>query len=292
MKLSEIQPRHWSKPLAAAALAALLAGPVLARDETPAIPPAQLTYADLVDLADSSKMVVTAQIRKTRPLAPEQSPGLRQGWVRLLVEADTQALVSGKAPIGQALRFLADFKLDANGKPPRLKKTSLILFALPVAGHPGDLQLVDVDSYVLAEPEIGQRVRDVLTQLAAPDGPPAVTGVRDALAVAGNLSGESETQIFLKTANDAPVSLNVVRRPNMDPEWGVSWSELVDQSAQPPQKDTLQWYRLACFLPRQLPPGAILSGSGSDKMLASTDYRYVLDQLGSCARTRGGPPKF
>ena len=135
-------------------------------------------------------------------------------------------------------------------------------------------------------------LRDVLTQLAAPDGPPAVTGVRDALAVAGNLSGESETQIFLKTANDAPVSLNVVRRPNMDPEWGVSWSELVDQSAQPPQKDTLQWYRLACFLPRQLPPGAILSGSGSDKMLASTDYRYVLDQLGSCARTRGGPPKF
>lgn len=292
MKLREIKLARRLRIGAAAALLGVFAGPVFAADDPPPIAVSQLTYADLVDLADSSKLVVKARIRKQRVLAPEQSPGLRAGWVRLLLEADTEGLISGHAPIGESLRFLSDFPLDAKGKPLKLKKTPLLVFALPVPNHPGDLQLIDVDSYVLAEPAAEARVRDVLTQLAAPDGPPKITGVRDALAVEGNLSGESETQLFLSTANDAPVSLNVLRRPNMQPEWGVSWSELVDQSAQPPQKDTLEWYRLACFLPRQLPPEAILSTGGQARVLAANDYRYVLDQLGACARTRGGPPKF
>jgi len=251
-----------------------------------------MTYADLVDLSDSTKLVVKARIRKQRAIAPEISPGLRPGWVRLLLEADTEALISGRAAIGESLRFLADFPLGAKGKAPTLKKTSLLLFALPVPNRPGDLQMVDVDSYVLAEPAIEARVRDVLVQLAAPDQPPAITGVRDALAVEGNLAGESETQLFLSTSNGEPVSLNILRRPSMEPEWGVSWSELVDQSAQPPARDTLAWYRLACFLPPQLPPEAILSGSGASRVLAANDYRFVLDQLGACARTRGGPPKI
>lgn len=292
MKLREIHLPVRLRAAAAAALLGTLAGPVFAADDPPPIPPSQLTYADLVDLADSTQLVVKARIRKQRALPAAQSPGLRPGWVRLLIEADTEGLISGRAPIGESLRFLADFPLDAKGKPLKLKKTPLLLFALPVPNHPGDLQMIDVDSYILAEPVAEARVRDVLAQLAAPDGPPKITGVRDALAVEGNLSGESETQLFLTTANDAPVSLNVLRRPSMEPEWGVSWSELVDQSAQPPQKDTLEWYRLACFLPRQLPPEAILSSAGQARVLAANDYRYVLDQLGACARTRGGPPKF
>ncbi|WEK45660.1 MAG: hypothetical protein P0Y56_11535 [Candidatus Andeanibacterium colombiense] len=292
MKLRQIQPARWIASTAATACMALFCVPASAAEDRPAIAPAQLTYADLADLADSARMVVKAGIRKQRPLAPEQSPGLRAGWVRLLIEADTEALIAGHAPIGQSLRFLADFPLDAKGKPPKLKKAELVLFALPAANRPADLQLIDVDSYVAADPALEARLREVLVQLAAPEAPPKVTGVRDALAVEGNLSGESETQLFLAAAHDAPVSLSVQRRPNMAPEWGVSWSELVDQSARPPQKDTLEWYRLACFLPRQLPPEAILSASGSARVLAASDYRYVLDQLGTCARTRGGPPKF
>src|SRR6187402_513520 len=111
MKLREIQPFRWFRPAAAAALAAALAGPAIAADDPPPIAPSQLTYADIIDLADSAKVVVEARIRKQRPVAPEQSPGLRPGWVRLLLEADTEALVSGRAPIGESLRFLADFPL-------------------------------------------------------------------------------------------------------------------------------------------------------------------------------------
>jgi hypothetical protein len=88
------------------------------------------------------------------------------------------------------------------------------------------------------------------------------------------------------------VAVSVVRRPNMAPEWGVSWTELVDQSAQSPREGTLEWYRLACFLPRDLPPEAIIANDGRARVTAAQDYRFVLEQLGQCGRIRGGPPKF
>jgi hypothetical protein len=292
MKSSENQPMKYFGFATAVLIAALFAAPAAAADRSLPAPVVQLTYADLVDLADSAPLVVKARIRTQKTLGPELSPGLRQGWVRLLIEADTVALISGRAPIGESLRYLADVPLDAKGKPAKLKKQAMLVFALPVPGHPGDLQLIDVDSQIPADDATEARLHAILTELAAPDAPPIVTSVGDALAVAGNLSGESETQVFLTTKTGAPVSLNVVRRPEMTPEWGVSWTELVDQSAQPPRQDTLEWYRLACFLPASLPHDSILSSDGASRVLAAKDYRYVLDQLGPCTRTRGGPPQM
>jgi hypothetical protein len=66
----------------------------------------------------------------------------------------------------------------------------------------------------------------------------------------------------------------------------VSLSEIVDQAARPPERDTLTWYRLACFLPRSMPPGASLSGSADQVRAAAADYAYVMEQLGECMRTR------
>ncbi len=135
----------------------VFAAPAKAADDPPPLPVAQLTYADIVDLGDSSNLVVKARIRKQRTLGPQQSPGLRPGWVRLLIEADTEALISGPAAIGESLRFLADFPLGPKGKPPKLKKLSLLLWAVPVPGRPGDLQMIDVDSYALADPALEAR---------------------------------------------------------------------------------------------------------------------------------------
>ncbi|HTN14700.1 MAG TPA: hypothetical protein VL094_07835 [Sphingomonadaceae bacterium] len=292
MKSREIRAFGKSVLTGAAAFGLLAAQPALAAEKLPAMPVPQLTYADIVDLADSATMVVKARIRKQRTIAPELSPGLRPGWVRQLIEADTEALISGRSAIGESLRYLVDVRLDAKERAPKLKKQSVILFAFPVPGVPGDLQLIDVDSQFPADPGLEGRIREVLGQLVSPDAPPIVTGVGEALAVQGNLSGESETQVFLATKNNAPVSLNVVRRPNMEPEWGVSWTELVDQSAQPPHEGTLEWYRLACFLPADLPYDSILSRDGQSRALAAADYRYALDQLGRCSRMRGGPPVF
>ena len=107
------------------------------------------------------------------------------------------------------------------------------------------------------------------------------------MSVAGNLTGESETQLFLETATGTPVSLTVIRRPGMDPQWGVSWSEIVDQSARPPAPDTVEWYRLACSLPPELPADSFLQQDPAAQGQAREDYRFILDQLGECTRTRG-----
>ena len=129
--------------------AALAAAPVTAMAQDGART-AELTYADMVDLADEAPLVVRAQIRRQATVEPERSPGLQPGFVRLYIEARTSALIAGNAPLGEALRYLVDVPLDAKGKPPKLKKQEVILFARPVAGSPAQLQLVDPRAVRLA----------------------------------------------------------------------------------------------------------------------------------------------
>lgn len=291
MKIREIQENRAWGFAAAAALFALTVTPAELAAQTSPQPVPSITYADAVDLGDAAGLVVKARIRKQSTLPVERSPGVRPGWVRQLIEAETETLISGRVPIGESLRYLVDVPLDAKGKPPKLKKQSVLLFARPVAGRPGELQLVDVDAQLAADPATEALVRRVMTALAANNAPPRVTGIREALSVPGNLAGESETQLFMNTSDGAPVSLSIIRRPGMQPEWGVSWSELVDEAAQPLVRDTLEWYRLACFLPDTLPPEAIISRDGASRVLASQDYNFVRQALGACLRKRGGPPR-
>lgn len=270
-------------PLAAIALAAVPAGAQPLAVGATSGP----TYADLADLADAATLVIHAKIRSQAQLKPERAPGLAPGFARLYIEADTISLLTGNVPVGESLKYLVDVPLESNGRPPKLKKREFILFAKPVPGRPGEVQLVGPTSQLAWTPEREAQLRPILTELIAPDSPPAITGVRDALSVAGNLTGESETQIFLSTANEGPVSITVARRPGMRPVWGVSWTEIVDQAARPPQRDTLAWYRLACFMPPALPTSANLSRDPEQRRQAAVDYRFVLDALGPCVRGRG-----
>jgi hypothetical protein len=286
MKTAEISRSGAIAAVAAAVLAAALAWPSAA--QAPSAQPAapRYTYVDLVELGQAANLVVKAQIRKQITMEPERSPGLRPGWVRLYLEADTMGLYAGSAAIGASQRLLADFPLDAKGKPPKLKNTILIFFGKSVPGKPGELQLLEPDSYTAADPVEEERLRTVLRQLAAPDKPPHITGVKEALSIAGNLAGESETQLFLETREGAPVSITVMRRPGMAPQWGVAWSEIVDQAARPPERETLAWYSLVCSLPFDLPPTANLSSDDASRRRAVQDYKVVIDQLGFCRRNR------
>jgi hypothetical protein len=251
---------------------------------------ASLSYADLADLTDRATIVVKAQIRKTTKLGPENSPGLRPGWIRLLIEARAQSIVFGRTGVSESIRYLADVPLDPKGKVPKLNKLVVLLYGLPVEGRPGELQLVTPDAMLVADPASEERARAMLAEFIAPDAAPRITGVREALSVNGNLDGESETQLFIETESGEPVSISVLRRPGMATEWGVSWSELIDQSAQAPRSGTLRWYRLACSLPPALPPEAIISRDGAGRVLASQDYALVIGQLGPCGRNRQYSP--
>lgn len=245
----------------------------------------QPSYADLADLADHAPLVVRAKVRKVAEVEPERAPGLRSGWTRLYIEAKTEALIAGSAPLGQDLRFLVDVPRDAKGKPPKLKKKSVILFARAVPARPGELQLVAPDAQLLWDPLLEGRVRALLVELYAPGSAQRITGVRQAIHIPGNLAGEGETQIFLTAENGEPAAITVRRSPGAAPAWGASFSELVAGNGAP-APETLGWYRLACFLPTNLPQGTNISETPTDRAAAAQDYAYVMGQMGPCPRNR------
>lgn len=268
--------------LIAAIASAPAVTPLMAQD--PAAAPV-LTYADIADLSDAADLVIHAQIRRQVEVERERAPGLEAGFARLYIEAETKALLTGSTPIGESLRYLVDVPLNAKGKVPKLRKKEVLLFARAVPSRPGEVQLAGPQAQQPYTPELEAQVRPVLSALASPDSPPVVTGVRDALSVAGNLAGESETQVFLETRNGEPVSLSILRRPGREPVWGVSWGEIIDQAARPPRPNTIEWYRLACALPARLPSGANLSRVPAERAQAERDYSLVMGSLGPCVRT-------
>lgn len=288
MRQGRGSPSTWPSRMAlpAALFAAALSAGASSQTPPPANAPASATYADLVGLAEASALVAEVTVKDQATVPPERAPGLAAGRARLYLATQTQRVLKGPSALGESVSYLADVPVGAKGKPPKLKKQTFLVFANPVAGRPGELQLVAPDAQLPLDPALEERVRTVVGQLAARDAPPRITAVRDVISVAGNLAGESETQMFVNTVGGAPVSLTVIRRPNMDPTWGVSWSEIVDQAARPPEPGTIAWYRLACSLPRRLPRDAFLQADAAGRGRAEADYRFILDQLGPCERTR------
>ncbi len=243
-------------------------------------------YADLADLVLASPVVVDATIRSAARIKPAEAGGVAPGAARFYVEVDAAALVRGPGGLLPRVGYLLDVPLDAKGRPPKLKKRRVLVFARPVTGSPTQLQLAAPDAQLDWTPATDARVRRIAREVLAPDAPPAITGVGGAFHVPGALPGEGETQIFLRTAESKPVSLSVLRRPGEEPRFAVALSEIVDESAEPPAPDTLLWYRLSCGLPRALPDAATAALETADADRAREDYRYVIERLGPCTRAR------
>lgn len=272
-----------------ALVACLPANPAFARLEARIVPaspppPPPPSYADLADLADGAPIVARADVRKVAPLKPEQATGVKPGLARVYVEARTRAVLVGDG-VGESLHFLLDVPVDAAKHRPIVPRGTVIVFARPVRGSVGEVQLVAPDAAIAWSAQTEARLRGVLTELVDPAAPPRIKALRDVLHVPGNLTGEGETQIFVSTARD-PFAISVVRRPGVAPTWGLSVGDVIDPSARRPERDTLLWYRLACFLPRKLPAPADISSTPADSRLAAEDYAQVLGDLGSCTRTR------
>ncbi|WP_404482716.1 hypothetical protein [Novosphingobium sp. BL-52-GroH] len=274
-------------------LAGLLAGAYLAlaplSSSAQGLPAAggEVTYADVADLADSAGLVVQAQVAKMVRIEDARARGLTPGHGRFYIQAKTRALLVGKAPLGESVSYLVDLPLDASGKAPKLKKQDVFLFARAVPGRPGELQLVTPTAQQAWSVRGEARLRAILQELVAPDAPARITGVRELLFVPGNLAGQGETQIFLNTRDGSAASITVKHEAGAVPVWGVSFSELVADVGHPPQRDTLEWYRLACFLPNVPPAGANISSGFGQQQQALSDYRMVLGELGPCSRTLG-----
>lgn len=276
------------------ALAMQLAAPPLAARPPAQAAPAQAAapaatgtgYADLADLVIAAPIIADATIRSAIRLKGADATGVAPGSTRFYVEADVVALVRGTGGLPPRIGYLLDVAPDATGRMPKLKKLRVLLFGRPVAGMPGQIQLVAPDAQIAWTPADDQRIRAIAQGLVAADAPPVITGIGNAFHVPGALPGEGETQVFLTTANGAPVSLTVLRRPGEQPRYAVALSEIVDEAAAPPAHDTLLWYRLACALPASLPERSTASLDPANAGIAREDYAFVVQQLGACGRTR------
>lgn len=244
------------------------------------------SYADVADLVTISPLIVDATIRNIQKVAPEQSVGVPANLQRVLVEADITALIRGQGGVMPRVRFVLDLPKDAKGKIPKLKKKRFFLLGSTVAGRPGEIRLSRPNALIEWSIANETLVRSVTQEAVLVDAPQRITGITSAFYSAGTILGEGETQIFLKTERDQPLSLSILSRPGQAKRWAVSTAEVIDDSASAPAKHTLLWYRLACGLPRDLSAGLVEAAQSDDVARAQADYKFVIDALGPCGRKR------
>ncbi|WP_323810860.1 hypothetical protein [Sphingobium baderi] len=245
-----------------------------------------MTYADIADLSYSAGLVALVRVDTMIAVDPSRSAAVRPGYGRFYIEAEARSLLVSRTPLGRKVRYLVDLPLDWRGsRPDDLEGEEVFVFARSVAGKPGELQLVTPTAQLRWNPAREARLRGLLREAVSPDAPPSITGVRALLHVPGALLGQGRTQIFLDTQDGSFASVTIRHQPGMHPSWHASFSELIADAGGPPAPESLEWYRLACSLPRTPPPGADISPTAEARSQARADYRFVLDALGSCNRS-------
>ena len=265
---------------------ALMAQTLPALPASVAIEADQASYSDIADLVIVSPLIVDVTVRNVQKLSPDQAVGVPPAVQRVLIDADVMALIRGEGGTTPRVRFLLDIPKDAKGKIPKLKKQRMFLFGRQVAGRPGEIQLSRPNALALFSAANDGLVRAIAQEAVQLKAPPQITSIASAFHSAGTVLGEGETQIFLRTARDEPLSLTVLSRPGQQKQWAVSTAEVIDASATAPQRFTLLWYRLACGLPRSLPSERVEGANNEDTARAQADYKFVIDALGPCGRKR------
>lgn len=275
--------------LAICCVAAPLALPANAREsaQNPALAAIESavpspSYAALAGYVLAAPLVIDANVVSAARVTGPQAVGTAPGHVRFYIEAQVGALIRGTDPLPAHIGYVADVATDARGRVPRLRKQRMLLFARALPGRPGQVQLTGADAQLGWTPDLDARVRAIVREVVAPDAPPAITGIGNAFHVPGTLPGEGETQIFLLTQTDAPVSLQILRRPGEQRRWAVALGDIVDEAAGPPRRDTLLWYRLACGLPATLPDTSFDGADPANVAAAREDYAFVRAALGPC----------
>jgi hypothetical protein len=268
----------------AIAIIAPVSGPVESQNSSQA--PA-LTYADLADLSVSAPIAAHVRVTHSARLSADEAPNVPPGYRRILVEAEIVALIRGQGGIAGPVTWVVDLAADGRGRTANIQRRSeYLILAQPIPNRPNMLRLVAPDAQIPYSPAMADRLRAILREAAAADAPPRITGIGRAFHVAGSLPGESETQIFLQTANSRPISLTILRRPGERPSWSVALGEIVDAAAAAPAPESLLWYRLACTLPRRLPAQSLSEAAGDEAGAIEADYTLVMQGLGGCARSR------
>ncbi len=246
-----------------------------------------LHYADIADLSADAPIIINLTVKEAIKVDPERAPNAPPGTQRFYIIGSTNSLIRGQGGVGETIRYVIDLPLDDRGRAPKIKKQSFIIFARrPAGGGSDDVQLVADDAQIAWTADREQRVRSVVRELVDRNAPPAISRIASAFHVPGTIIGEGESQIFMETETGSPISITVLKRDGQRKFWAVSLGEIVDEAARAPVRNSLLWYRLACFLPRQLPARALTSDTPANAQQARNDYQLVLNDLGDCPRSR------
>ena len=271
------------------AACALVTVNAAAQQDAPSFVSGTYQYADLADLALAAPITAHVKIKSAKRLSKEMAAGVRPGFERQLITADVIALIKAADGVSKRIQYLVDLPVDSRGKVQKLTKSESLIFAIPAGpAGPAFVRLVAPDAQVPWSPEAARTVRAILSEAARADAPPVVRGISSAFHSEGSIPGEGETQIFLNSSEDKPVSLTVQRRTGEEPRWFVSQGEVVDEGTSQPRPNTLLWYRIACTLPANIPPSTMDGQSTETIAQIRADYKVILGGLGPCNRTRKG----
>jgi hypothetical protein len=270
------------RPFLPAKLLICLAAPAMAAAQ-PAPPPPSPTdrlagYADVADLALAAPLIVRATISKAGATNAREAGQAPAGRTRLAVTATVSNPLLAPAVIGATLSFLWDAPAGPRGKAPNVKGMEILAF-LARSDANGATRLISRRAVQPWDPALADQVRAILAENRS-GTIPVVTGVSNGFRVDGTVPGESESQFFLTSADGKPVTLVVQNRPGEVRRVMVARGDIIDESAERVRPGTLLWYRLACFLPANLPAQV----GGSDPAL-NRDWRDALASLGPCGRT-------
>jgi hypothetical protein len=244
--------------------------------------------ADLVELTIAAPIIVRAEVDRTSRIDRELSPGLAEGYRRLLVHADVANLLIAPSAIPRRIEYLVDVPTDSRGREPDLDGREVLLFLNPSPRDPEQFQLVKPwaqvpwtaarDAYVrkIARAKLDPKLRDV-----------RITGLGQAFHVPGTLPGEGESQIFVETASGRPVSLVVLSRPGQEKKLSVATGDIIDEAAAGVEPGSILWYELACNLPATLPDDSISTLEPDNARAVTEDYRFVRESIGKCDKVFG-----
>lgn len=243
-------------------------------------------FSDLADLTLAAPMILRATLAKVERLGKKDAPDVAPGRARFLVQANVQAAILSPTAVAPFVQYLVEVPTDSRGKIPKLKGAAVLLFLRPVPGREDQVVLTGAHSQIAATPAAEATIRRIISESRDPViRDLRITGVTSAFHVAGSIAGEAETQIFLATATQRPVSLVVLSRPGQPKSFTFATGDVIDEAAAMIPVNTMLWYRLACTLPATLPPGTARELSSGDRAAAATDYRFVISSLGPCGRT-------
>ena len=169
--------------------------------------------AVIADLVVISSLIIDVTVRDVKKVSADQAVGVPTTLQRVLVNADVMALIRGDGGTTPRVRFVLDMQKDTKGKIPKLKKLRMFLFGRQVVNRPGEIQLSRPNALASFSLNNDALVRDITKEAVQLNAPRRIMSIANAFHSVGTMLGEGETQIFLKTDTDQPLTLTVLSRP-------------------------------------------------------------------------------